>query len=46
VLGDDVCRSCLRTFEEITLWPTICDEERVRINQRIAALATDALMVG
>lgn len=46
VLGDDVCRSCFRTFEEITLWPTICDEERVRINQRVAALATDALMVG
>lgn len=39
VLGDDVCRSCLRTFEEITSWPTISDAERIRINQRIAALS-------
>ncbi len=40
VLGDDVCRSCLRTFEEITNWPTITDEERIRINQRVATLLT------
>lgn len=39
VLGDDVCRSCLRTLDEITSWPTITDEERIRINQRIAALS-------
>ena len=38
VLGDEVCRSCLRTFDEITRWPTINDDERVRINQRVAAL--------
>lgn len=35
VLGDEVCRSCLRTFEEIVRWPTINDTERIRINQRI-----------
>jgi hypothetical protein len=42
VLGDDVCRSCLRTFEEITNWPTITDEERIRINQRVAALPPES----
>ena len=35
-LGDDVCRSCLRTLEEITRWPEMSDEERRAINQRIA----------
>ncbi len=38
VLGDDVCRSCLRTFEEVTMWPTISDEERIAINLRIYRL--------
>lgn len=37
-LGDDICRSCLRTFEEVTRWPELSDEERIQINQRIAAL--------
>jgi len=36
VLGDDVCRSCLRTFEEVTRWPELSDEERIQINSRIA----------
>jgi predicted Fe-S protein YdhL (DUF1289 family) len=35
VLGDDVCRSCLRTFEEITRWVEMQDEERCAVNQRI-----------
>ena len=35
-LGDDVCRSCLRTFEEVTRWPELTEEERIRINRRIA----------
>lgn len=39
VLGDEVCRSCLRTFDEITSWPTITDEQRIAINQRVARLA-------
>jgi predicted Fe-S protein YdhL (DUF1289 family) len=34
-LGDDVCRSCHRTFEEVTRWPELSDEQRIRINQRI-----------
>jgi predicted Fe-S protein YdhL (DUF1289 family) len=36
VLGDDVCRSCLRTFEEITRWVEMNDEERCSVNRRIA----------
>ncbi|MFA6014182.1 MAG: DUF1289 domain-containing protein [Gallionellaceae bacterium] len=36
VLGDDVCRSCLRTFEEITAWVEMTDEQRTQVNQRIA----------
>ncbi|MEI7456313.1 MAG: DUF1289 domain-containing protein [Nitrosomonadales bacterium] len=39
VLGDDVCRSCLRTFDEITRWVEMSDEERCAVNQRIAILA-------
>lgn len=35
-LGDDVCRSCLRTFEEITRWPALSEDERRAVNQRIA----------
>lgn len=40
VLGDDVCRSCLRTFEEITHWVEMSDAQRVAVNQRIARLAS------
>lgn len=36
VLGDDVCRSCHRTFEEITHWVGMSDAERIQVNQRIA----------
>jgi predicted Fe-S protein YdhL (DUF1289 family) len=35
-LGDDVCRSCLRTLDEITRWPEMNDEERCHVNYRIA----------
>ena len=34
-LGDDVCRSCHRTFEEITRWVEMTDEERRAVNRRI-----------
>ncbi|PJC03930.1 MAG: DUF1289 domain-containing protein [Gallionellales bacterium CG_4_9_14_0_8_um_filter_55_61] len=40
VLGDEVCRSCLRTFEEITRWVEMNDEERCAVNRRIAILQT------
>jgi predicted Fe-S protein YdhL (DUF1289 family) len=39
-LGDDVCRSCLRTFDEITRWVEMNEEERRAVNLRIATLQT------
>jgi predicted Fe-S protein YdhL (DUF1289 family) len=36
VLGDEVCRSCHRTFVEITRWLEMSDDERRQVNQRIA----------
>jgi predicted Fe-S protein YdhL (DUF1289 family) len=39
VLGDEVCRSCLRTFDEITRWVGMSEEERRAVNRRIAVLA-------
>lgn len=36
VLGDDVCRNCLRTFDEITRWVGMSEEERRAVNRRIA----------
>ena len=39
VLGDDVCRSCLRTFDEITRWVAMSEDERRAVNLRIARLA-------
>jgi uncharacterized protein len=36
VLGDEVCRSCLRTFDEVSRWLEMNDEERRAVNQRIA----------
>ena len=36
VLGDDVCRSCRRTFEEVTRWLEMSEDERKQVNQRIA----------
>ena len=39
VLGDDVCRSCLRTFDEVSRWLEMNELERVAVNRRIALLA-------
>jgi hypothetical protein len=38
VLGDDVCRSCLRTFDEVTRWVEMSDEQRRHVNLRIALI--------
>ncbi len=38
VLGDNVCRSCMRTFDEITHWIEMSDDERIAVNQRVADL--------
>jgi uncharacterized protein len=34
-LGDDVCRGCGRTLDEIKRWPQMTDEERIEVNRRI-----------
>lgn len=41
VLGDDVCRNCLRTFEEVTRWVEMSEDERRQVNRRIAELAQE-----
>jgi predicted Fe-S protein YdhL (DUF1289 family) len=43
VLGDDVCRSCLRTFDEVSRWLEMDDAERIQVNRRIAILQTTGL---
>jgi|GEM_PF-3381045 len=35
-LGDDVCRSCQRTLDEVTRWPAMSEDERREVNYRIA----------
>jgi len=40
VLGDEVCRSCLRTFDEVTRWLEMSEDERRQVNQRILNLRT------
>ena len=37
-LGDEVCIGCLRTFDEVRLWITYSDEEKIAVNKRILAL--------
>ncbi len=37
-LGDDVCRSCLRTFDEITRWVGMSEDERRAVNLHIALM--------
>jgi predicted Fe-S protein YdhL (DUF1289 family) len=41
VLGDDVCRSCLRTFDEVSRWLEMSEAERTQVNQRIALVRTE-----
>lgn len=41
VLGDEICRSCLRTFDEITRWVEMSEAERRAVNWRIALLHTN-----
>jgi predicted Fe-S protein YdhL (DUF1289 family) len=40
VLGDDICRSCLRTFDEVSRWLEMSEQERRQVNLRIATLQT------
>ena len=34
-LGDEVCLGCGRTFDEVRLWNTFTDTQKVSINQRL-----------
>ena len=34
-LGDPVCMGCGRTFDEVRLWNTLTDQEKIAINQRL-----------
>lgn len=36
VLGDDVCRSCLRTFDEVNRWLEMSEDERRAVSRRIS----------
>ncbi len=40
VLGDEVCRSCLRTFDEVNRWLEMSEAERMQVNRRIALIRT------
>ena len=34
-LGDDVCIGCGRSFDEVRLWNTYTDQEKMTINTRL-----------
>ncbi len=34
-LGDAICRGCGRTFDEVRLWNTFTDAQKIAINQRL-----------
>ncbi|MBU0689000.1 MAG: DUF1289 domain-containing protein [Gammaproteobacteria bacterium] len=36
VMGDEVCRGCSRTFDEVIRWVGMSDDERRDVNRRIA----------
>jgi predicted Fe-S protein YdhL (DUF1289 family) len=40
-LGDEICIGCHRTFDEVRLWNTLLDEEKVRINKRLQGRIDD-----
>lgn len=41
-LGDEICRGCGRTFQEVIDWNTYSDDQKIAINQRLSkALLAD-----
>jgi uncharacterized protein len=34
-LGDEVCVGCGRTFDEVRLWNTLSDQDKIKINTRL-----------
>ncbi len=37
VLGDEICRGCGRSFDEVLNWHQFSDEQKRAINRRLAA---------
>lgn len=35
-LGDDICKGCGRTFEEVVNWIHYTDEQKTEINKRLS----------
>ncbi len=33
--GDEICRGCGRTFDEVRLWNTFTDEQKIAVNKRL-----------
>lgn len=40
-LGDEICIGCQRTFDEVRLWNTLTDEEKIAINKRLQGCVHD-----
>lgn len=34
-LGDEICIGCGRTFDEVRLWNTLTDDQKIAINRRL-----------
>jgi uncharacterized protein len=42
-LGDEICMGCNRTFDEVRLWNSLPDAEKIKINQRLLSQAKDKI---
>lgn len=45
VLGDEICRGCGRSFEEVLNWHQFSDEQKRTINRRLTEQAQRAAQV-
>ena len=45
-LGDDICVGCGRTFDEVRLWNTFTNAQKITINQRLQGVDTENESVG
>lgn len=45
-LGDEVCVGCHRTFDEVRLWNTMTDDEKIKINKRLQNRELEKKYVG
>lgn len=37
-LGDAICIGCQRTFDEVRLWNTFTDEQKIAVNKRLLGI--------